>query len=76
MTIARISFILVIHFFNSIEITYNSEPSQEYLEKAYSLIKHRIALGGYRLAELLKIIKTEYNKIHKSTNTEVLEFLK
>jgi hypothetical protein len=64
------------HFFTFIEITYNSEPSQEYLEKAYSLIKNRVALGGYRLAELLKIIKTEYNKIHGSTNTEILEFLK
>ena len=35
------------------EIEYDTEPTKEYLTKSYELIKRRIALGGYRLSDLI-----------------------
>jgi len=52
------------------EIEYNSKPSEEYMKKSYEMIKRRIALGGYRLAEIVKGIKASHDKHIKSINAE------
>jgi hypothetical protein len=43
-------------------ITYEGTPSQEYLDTAFKIIKRRIALGGYRLAQIFKAVKNAYDK--------------
>lgn len=43
------------------EIKYDTKPSEEYMKKAYEIIKRRIALGGYRLAEIIKKIKDSHD---------------
>lgn len=48
------------------EIDYGKRPSEEYMKKAYEMIKRRIALGGYRLAELIKNIKKSYDNYDRS----------
>ncbi len=51
-------------------ITYEGTPSQEYVETAYKIVRRRIAIGGYRLANVFKAAKMAYNEM------EVEEFLK
>ena len=44
------------------EITYLSYPSYDYIKKGYEIIRRRIVLGGYRLAEIVKSINSSYKK--------------
>lgn len=44
-----------------VDITINEVPSENYLDGAYQIIKERIALAGYRLAQLIKGIKKGYD---------------
>jgi hypothetical protein len=46
-------------------IEYNSTPSEEFLEKSYYIVKRRIALGGYRLAEIFKHVKSSFDKVEE-----------
>jgi hypothetical protein len=43
------------------------------MEKAFQIIKRRIALGGYRLAKIIKNIKANFEKV-KGEN-QIKEFL-
>jgi hypothetical protein len=43
-------------------IRYNDTPSDEYLSRAYQVIRKRIALGGYRLAKLIVDIYNVYEE--------------
>ena len=52
------------------EIEFNSRPSVEYMGKAYEIVKRRIALGGYRLAEIIKRIKASHDFNIRSKITE------
>lgn len=36
-------------------------PSDGYMSKSYEIVKKRIALGGYRLAEIIKGIKSSHD---------------
>ena len=42
-------------------IKFEEKTSEEYLEKAYSILRKRIVLGGYRLAEMIKNIKLSFD---------------
>lgn len=44
-------------------ITYDGTPSDEYTQTAYKIVRKRIALGGYRLANVFKQLKQSYNKL-------------
>lgn len=43
-------------------IEYDTKPSDYYMKKAYEIVKRRIALGGYRLAEIIKNVKRSFDK--------------
>jgi hypothetical protein len=43
-------------------IQYETSPSDEFLDKAYSIVKKRITLGGYRLAEIFKHVKLTFDE--------------
>lgn len=53
-------------------IEYDATPSDDYINKAWLMVKRRIALGGYRLAEMLKEIKQAYDEKNKE---ELMSFL-
>jgi len=36
------------------DIKYDQKPTEEYINKAWETTKRQLALGGYRLAKLLK----------------------
>ncbi len=42
------------------DIEMNTTPSEEYLKKGYYIIKKRIALAGYRIAEIFKQVIKSY----------------
>jgi len=44
----------------------NSTQSEDFLDKSYYIVKRRISLGGYRLAELFKDIKRSYDSVNKN----------
>ena len=44
------------------DLEYDTAPSDNYMKKAYNIVKKRIALGGYRLAEIIKKIKNSYDR--------------
>ncbi len=56
-------------------IAYDSVPSEDFLNSAFEMVKKRIALGGYRLAEMFKQIKAGYEESQSKEKTEP-EFLK
>ena len=39
-----------------------ARPSDEFLDTSYEVLRKRIALGGYRLAELLKRVNIAYER--------------
>lgn len=45
------------------DLEYGAVPSDYYMKKAYNIVKRRIALGGYRLAEIIKKIKKAFDEI-------------
>jgi len=62
------------------EIEYNSRPTDDYMKKSYEIIKRRIALAGYRLAEIIKSIKKSYDlqmkkSQEKKSNEKIWKFL-
>jgi hypothetical protein len=58
-------------------IAYGGSPSESFINEAFNIIKRRIALGGYRLANLFKAIKKSYDKALIKPVREVdLEFLR
>lgn len=52
------------------EIQIDSAPSEEYIRKGFKMAKRRIALGGYRLAELFKHIYQAFENPVVSSNDE------
>jgi len=45
------------------QLKYNGKPTENYLEKAYEIVKKRIGLGGYRLAKIIKNIKNSFDDV-------------
>ena len=60
-------------------IEYNGTPTEAYLDESYKIIKRRIVLGGYRLAEIVKSIKYTFDISRRegqiNKKQESLEFL-
>jgi hypothetical protein len=58
-----------VYFKIIVDIKNNEQPSKDYIKKGGEILKNRITLGGYRLAEFIKDIKKEYdvalNKFNK-----------
>jgi hypothetical protein len=63
-------------------IGYEETPSDDYINKAYEIVKKRIALAGYRLAEVLKKVKAAHDnpvqeiKAKAFLINQMMEFLK
>lgn len=58
------------------DIKFDTKPSEKYMKKAYQVVKRRIALGGYRLAKVLKTIKASFDKVvDEDKNREFLSIL-
>lgn len=55
------------------DIEYNARPTEEYMKKSFEIVKRRIALGGYRLAEIVKGIKKSYDSIKKEEQPLILK---
>jgi len=55
--------------------TYKANITEAYKKEAYQLIKHRIALGGYRLASLIEQIYSSYKKAKavESNENEIVD---
>lgn len=54
-------------------IPYDSVPSEDFLNSAFDMVKRRIALGGYRLAEIFKQIRVGYEKVAVEEKSEKSE---
>jgi hypothetical protein len=48
---------------------FGTRPSDDFLDTSYDILRKRIALGGYRLAELFKKVYKAYED-KKSKNDE------
>lgn len=58
------------------EIEFDSKPSEKYMKKAYEIVKKRIALGGYRLAKILRNIKAAFDEAdHKNKDKKFLAIM-
>ncbi len=69
------SFIYKGNFLLNKEIKFDGSPSHEYIDKAYNYIRRRVALGGYRLADLIKKIYSTYHKVKIESELKILNFL-
>lgn len=58
------------------ELEFNARPTKAYMKKAYQIVKRRIALGGYRLAKIIRNIKATFDKFDtEKKNKEFLSFM-
>lgn len=58
------------------ELEFDGKPTKKYMNKAYEIVKRRIALGGYRLAKIIRNIKATFDKVDaKDKNREFLSIL-
>jgi hypothetical protein len=48
---------------------YNSTPTEEYVHEGFQMARERIALGGYRLAELMKIFYSSFKNFTENDKT-------
>ena len=58
-------------FWINLGVELGGKPSNEYIDKSEQILRKRIALAGYRLAELLKKVYSAY----QSKVTKELSFL-
>jgi hypothetical protein len=58
-------------------LAYNSIPSDEYISIGYQLIRRRIVIAGYRLAEIIGMIYQSYEKVRQGIEYEeaLIKFL-
>lgn len=47
-------------------INYDETPSAEYMERGFKIVKQQLALGGYRLADILKKLKPQNSNVEIS----------
>ncbi len=57
------------------DLEFDTHPSDEYIKKSYDLIRRRIALGGYRLADIIKNIYRSYDNVKKVNESIPVNFL-